>query len=147
MILWFAHKCAWPLVHWCWRQFAAQWGDCKKSLIAPLNVIIIIIILLFLWSSFFSTFPVACLCMWVCVCFVVFHFVWFLFCFVWCGFSLCLNEDIPMVCALEWRFKGLLSPVFIQLGSLPSHWIAGPVSNAVVEWIWRMQYITSQLSV
>ena len=28
----------------CWRQFAALWGDCKKSRIAPLNAIIIIII-------------------------------------------------------------------------------------------------------
>ena len=27
----------------CWRQFVAQGGDCKKSSIAPLNAIIIII--------------------------------------------------------------------------------------------------------
>ena len=27
----------------CWRRFMAQWGDCKKSWIAPLNPIIIII--------------------------------------------------------------------------------------------------------
>ena len=32
----------WPLERTCWRQFAAQWGDCKKSRIAPLNAIIII---------------------------------------------------------------------------------------------------------
>ena len=35
-----------PLEHTCWRQFAALWGDCKKSRIAPLNVIIIIIIIM-----------------------------------------------------------------------------------------------------
>ena len=28
----------------CWRQFAAQWGDCKNSRIAPLDVIILLII-------------------------------------------------------------------------------------------------------
>ena len=32
-----------PLERTCWRQFAALWGDCKKSRIAPLNAIIIII--------------------------------------------------------------------------------------------------------
>ena len=32
-----------PLEHVCWRQFAALWGGCKKSRIAPLNAIIIII--------------------------------------------------------------------------------------------------------
>ena len=31
-----------PLERTCWRQFAALWGDCKKSRIAPLNGIIII---------------------------------------------------------------------------------------------------------
>ena len=31
----------WPLERTGWRQFAAQWGDCEKSRIAPLNVIII----------------------------------------------------------------------------------------------------------
>ena len=31
-----------PLERTCWRRFAAQWGDCKKSRIAPLNAIIII---------------------------------------------------------------------------------------------------------
>ena len=31
-----------PLERTCWRQFAALWGDCKKSRIAPLNAIIII---------------------------------------------------------------------------------------------------------
>ena len=31
----------WPLEHMCWRQFAVQWGDCKKkkSQIIPLNSI------------------------------------------------------------------------------------------------------------
>ena len=33
-----------PLERTCWRRFTAQWGDCKKSPIAPLNVIIIIVI-------------------------------------------------------------------------------------------------------
>ena len=32
-----------PLERACWRQFAALWGDCKKSRIAPLNAIIIIL--------------------------------------------------------------------------------------------------------
>ena len=31
-----------PLERTCWRQFAALWGDCKKSRITPLNAIIII---------------------------------------------------------------------------------------------------------
>ena len=35
-----------PLERTCWKQFAALWGDCKKSWIAPLNAIIIIIIIL-----------------------------------------------------------------------------------------------------
>ena len=30
-----------PLERTCWKQFAALWGDCKKSRIAPLNAIII----------------------------------------------------------------------------------------------------------
>ena len=34
-----------PLESTCWREFMAQQGDCKKSRTAPLNVIIIIIIL------------------------------------------------------------------------------------------------------
>ena len=34
-----------PLERTCWRQFAALWGDCKKSRTAPLNAIIIIIII------------------------------------------------------------------------------------------------------
>ena len=34
-----------PLGHACWRRFAAQWGDCKKSQIVSLNEIIIIIIM------------------------------------------------------------------------------------------------------
>ena len=33
-----------PLERTCWRQFAAQWGDCEKSQIAPWNAIITIII-------------------------------------------------------------------------------------------------------
>ena len=33
-----------PLQRMCWRQFTVQWGDCRKSQIMPLNVIIIIII-------------------------------------------------------------------------------------------------------
>ena len=32
-----------PLERACWRQFVALWGDCKKSRIAPLNAIIIIL--------------------------------------------------------------------------------------------------------
>ena len=47
----------WPLVRRCWSQFAARWGDCKRSRIASSNVIIIVIIftisislLLFVWS-------------------------------------------------------------------------------------------------
>ena len=35
-----------PLEHACWRRFAAQWGDCKKSPIAPLNMNMIIIIII-----------------------------------------------------------------------------------------------------
>ena len=35
-----------PLERTCWRRFAAQWGDCQKSRIAPLNAIIIIIIII-----------------------------------------------------------------------------------------------------
>ena len=35
-----------PLERACWRRFAALWGDCKKSRIAPLNAIIIIIIII-----------------------------------------------------------------------------------------------------
>ena len=34
-----------PLEHTCWRQFATQWQDCKKSRIASFNAIIIIIII------------------------------------------------------------------------------------------------------
>ena len=40
---WFAHDCA--RATWaCWRRFATQLGDCKQSGIAPLNTIIISII-------------------------------------------------------------------------------------------------------
>ena len=35
----------WPLERTCWRRFAAQWGDRNKSRTAPLNAIIIIIII------------------------------------------------------------------------------------------------------
>ena len=39
-----------PLERTCWRQFAALWGDCKKSRIVPLNaIIIIIIIIIIIW--------------------------------------------------------------------------------------------------
>ena len=48
----------WPLELTCWRQFAAQWGDCKKSRIAPpksriapLNAIIIIIIIIIITAT------------------------------------------------------------------------------------------------
>ena len=34
-----------PLEHMCWRQFMMQWGNCKKSRIAPFHAIIIIIII------------------------------------------------------------------------------------------------------
>ena len=34
-----------PLQGTCWRQVAAQWGDCKKSQIAPFSVINIIILI------------------------------------------------------------------------------------------------------
>ena len=34
----------WSLKCTCWRQFTAEWGDCKKSQIAPFNATIIIII-------------------------------------------------------------------------------------------------------
>ena len=33
-----------PLECMCWRRFAEWQGDCKKSQIAPLNAVIIIII-------------------------------------------------------------------------------------------------------
>ena len=37
----------WPLQHTCWRQFAAQQGDCKKSQSAPFNAMMMIIIIVF----------------------------------------------------------------------------------------------------
>ena len=41
------HRIApWPLERTCWRQFAAQSGDCNKSQIVPFNVTIIIIIII-----------------------------------------------------------------------------------------------------
>ena len=40
-----------PLERTCWRQFVAQWGDCQKSGMAPLNAIIITIIIIILFSS------------------------------------------------------------------------------------------------
>ena len=39
-----------PLERVCWRQFAALWGDCKKSRTAPLNAITIIIIIKSSWT-------------------------------------------------------------------------------------------------
>ena len=45
-----------PLERTCWRQFAAQWGDCKKSQIAPLIEIIIIIL------SYYTHSYVSCWC-------------------------------------------------------------------------------------
>ena len=35
-----------PLEHTCWRRFAAQWGDCKKSRIAPFNALLLLLLLL-----------------------------------------------------------------------------------------------------
>ena len=35
-----------PLERTCWKQFAVQWGDCKKSGITPLNAIIVIVIVI-----------------------------------------------------------------------------------------------------
>ena len=32
-----------PLERTCWRQFAALWGDCKKSRIAPLNAMLLLL--------------------------------------------------------------------------------------------------------
>ena len=47
---WFAHDCA--QATWVyWRQFAAQWRDCKKSEIVPLSLIIIIIIIIILQTT------------------------------------------------------------------------------------------------
>ena len=37
----------WPLERMCWRQLAAERGDCRKSRTAPLNAIIIIIIIIY----------------------------------------------------------------------------------------------------
>ena len=36
----------WPLERTCWRQMAAQRGDCKKSRTAPVSAVIIIIIII-----------------------------------------------------------------------------------------------------
>ena len=41
-----------PLERTCWRQFATQWGDCKKSRIAPLNVIVIVVIIIIIFIIF-----------------------------------------------------------------------------------------------
>ena len=46
-----------PLERTCWRQLAAQRGDCKKSRTVPLNVVIIIIIIIN--KSLLSTPPIA----------------------------------------------------------------------------------------
>ena len=48
-----------PLERTCWRQFVALWGDCKKSRIAPLNAIIIIIIMIRVTGSTVSPFSKA----------------------------------------------------------------------------------------
>ena len=54
-----------PVEHTCWRSFAAQWGDSKKSQIVPLNVIIIMIIMCsssaYWWQATLLT---ATLCQW-----------------------------------------------------------------------------------
>ena len=39
---WFAKIAPRPFERMCWRQFTAQWGDCKKSRTTPLSAIIII---------------------------------------------------------------------------------------------------------
>ena len=44
---------SWPLERTCWRQFAAQRGDCKKSQTALLNGIIIIIIIIIIFFFFY----------------------------------------------------------------------------------------------
>ena len=36
----------WPLERTCWRQFAALWGDCKRSWIVPFSAIFIIFIII-----------------------------------------------------------------------------------------------------
>ena len=33
----------WPLERTCWRQFAAQGRDCRKSRIAPLKVVVVVV--------------------------------------------------------------------------------------------------------
>ena len=43
-----------PLERMCWRRFVVQW-DCKKSLIAPLNEIIIIIIIITITKQYNSS--------------------------------------------------------------------------------------------
>ena len=55
-----------PLECTCWRQFTAQWVDCKKSQIVPFNAIIIIIIIIIIIVLFFDIssnhYNIACLC-------------------------------------------------------------------------------------
>ena len=64
-----------PLECTCWRCFAAQWGDCKKSQIASVSAIIIIIIS---WASLWPTSLYYCCDKRYCL------FVWFvLSCMVW----------------------------------------------------------------
>ena len=48
---WFAHDCTGPLERTCWRWFVVQWGGCRKSQIAPLNAIVIIIIFISVWKK------------------------------------------------------------------------------------------------
>ena len=45
------HRIApWPLERMCWGQFVVQWGDRKKSEIAPLNAIIYISLINYCWT-------------------------------------------------------------------------------------------------
>ena len=53
---WFAHDCAGPLERTWWRRFTAQWEDCQKSWITPLNAIIISITSALFLSVQFLTF-------------------------------------------------------------------------------------------
>ena len=41
----------WPLEDMCWRQFMAQWGDCKQSRTAPFSAIVVITIYLSIYLS------------------------------------------------------------------------------------------------
>ena len=35
-----------PLERTCWRRFAAQWGDCKKSRFAPVGAIVVVVVII-----------------------------------------------------------------------------------------------------